>query len=361
MNIPIYRPFVAKNTAKYVNQCLEENWISSKGRFIQDFQDSFSEYLGVSHSSTVTNGTVALHLALLSLGIGSGDEVIVPNFTYIASVNAIAYVGAKPVFVDADEQSWNLDTSMIEKKITQNTKAIMAVHIYGNPSNMRDILDICKRKNLFLIEDAAEALGATYDSRKIGSFGDISTFSFFGNKTITSGEGGMVVTNDRTLFERIEFLKNQAASQEKVYWHEEIGFNYRMTNVTAAIGLSQLEEISSILERKQLIADLYKRELAATDLIFQSELDDSINSNWMVGILLPKDKSRDSLINYLKENNIETKPFFYPVTQMPQYKSKIQYPVSEVLSRSGLYLPSYPDLINDDIVLIANKIKDFLN
>jgi perosamine synthetase len=360
INIPIYKPFIAKNTKKYVNQCLADNWLSSQGPFISQFESNFSQYLGVKYSSAVTNGTVALHLALLALKIGKNDEVLVPNFTYIASVNCLKYVGAKPVIIDVDRHSWNIDCKLIEAKITKNTKAIMAVHIYGNPCQMDQLQKLCKKHNIFLIEDAAEALGAKFKDKYVGSFGDIATFSFFGNKTITTGEGGMVVTKTKKLLDRVNYLKNQAVSQKKIYWHDEVGYNYRMTNLCAAIGCSQLEEIGRILKRKKDLFSLYKQELDQELVSFQHTDIQSINSFWMIPIV-PKQKiPASTLIKHLSDHGIDSRPLFFPVTHMPVFKKNQPYPVASYLSKHGIYLPSYPDLTDKEVRVIAATVNLFL-
>jgi perosamine synthetase len=249
--IPVYQPSLKGNEKKYVNECLDSTWISSKGKFVNQFENAFAEYVGVKHAATVSNGTVAIHLALLALGIGEGDDVIVPTLTYIASVNSIAYTGANPVFVDSLQDSWQIDPADVVKKITPRTKAIMAVHLYGHPCDMDALMEICKKHDLFLIEDCAEAIGTLYKGKHVGTFGDISTFSFFGNKTITTGEGGMVVTNDETLHDRSLHFKGQGLAKHRQYWHDVIGYNYRMTNICAAIGLAQLEQIEQVLIEKK--------------------------------------------------------------------------------------------------------------
>lgn len=361
--IPVYQPSLNGNEKKYVNECLDSTWISSKGRFINDFENSFSEYIDVKHATTVSNGTVAIHLALLALGIGEDDEVIVPTLTYIASVNSIAYTGAKPVFVDSLPTSWQIDSADVIKKITPKTKAIMAVHLYGHPCDMDALLSICKEYNLFLIEDCAEAIGTRYKGKHVGSFGDISTFSFFGNKTITTGEGGMVVTNDDTLYDRAVHFKGQGLAKHRQYWHDVIGYNYRMTNICAAIGLAQMENIEEVLKAKVKIADTYRDFLKNTSIEFHDAGNkDVYHSYWMCSILLKDSKEREALRAHLDENGIETRPLFYPVHTMPMYSDKYQrHPVAENIGWRGVNLPSYPGLKTEDIEFICNKIKEVLS
>jgi len=355
--IHIYQPTLSGNESKYVNECLDTGWISSKGKFVGCFEKTFSEYLHGGYAASVCNGTAALHLALHTLGIGAGDEVIVPTLTYIASVNAIAYVGAKPVFVDSELGTWNIDASQIEKKITSKTKAIMAVHLYGAACNMTDLKKICHQHGLLLIEDAAEAFGSKYNDQFVGTFGDIATFSFFGNKTITTGEGGMVLTNSKDLIERAAYLKSQAVSKDREYWHDEIGFNYRMTNIAAAIGLAQLEQAESIINKKREIALWYQTELANMPFTFQHEENQTKHSYWMVSILADSQEKRDLIRNSLKEAGVETRPLFYPAHTMPTFYSDNVFPIAENLSSRGLNLPSYNSLTRNQVNFICNIVK----
>jgi len=360
--IPVYQPVLNGNEKKYVNECLDSTWISSKGKFVSEFENSFADYVGVKHATTVSNGTVAIHLALLALGIGESDEVIVPTLTYIASVNAIAYTGATPVFVDSIQESWQIDPKDVIKKITPKTKAIMAVHLYGYPCDMDALVEICKKNDLFLIEDCAEAIGTMYKGKHVGTYGDISTFSFFGNKTITTGEGGMVVTNDETLHERSVHFKGQGLAKHRQYWHDVIGYNYRMTNICAAIGLAQLENIEQVLIEKKRVADTYRKCLENTSVIFHDPNgEDVYHSYWMCSILTNDAKQRDLLRTHLENEGIETRPLFYPVHTMPMYSSQYQrHPVAENLGWRGMNLPSYPTLKTEEIEFICEKIKEVL-
>lgn len=357
---PVYQPYLNGNEKKYVNQCLDSSWISSKGEFVNTFEREFAKYVGVNHAATVSNGTVALHLALLALGIGEGDEVIVPTLTYIASVNAIAYTNAKPVFVDSIEATWQMDVKDVERKITPKTKAIMAVHLYGYPCDLEALRQLCDDNNLFLIEDCAEALGSRYKNQHTGTFGDISTFSFFGNKTITTGEGGMVVTNDATLHDRVTHFRGQGLAKYRQYWHDVIGYNYRMTNICAAIGLAQLEQVETILEKKRQIAKWYEEMLEGTTYAFHKENKDIFHSYWMCSILLGDASKRDELRSHLDKNGIETRPLFYPVHTMPMYAQKYErHKIAENLGWRGINLPSYPALEKADIEYICINVKNF--
>ena len=344
----------------YVNQCLDTGWISSKGSFVTQFESTFKNYHNSPFATTVCNGTVALHLALLALGIGPNDEVIVPSFTYIASVNAIKYVGATPVFVDIIESNWTLDASLVQNLITPRTKAVIAVHIYGSLCDMESLVHICDSHSLYLIEDSAEALGSTFKSSPAGTFGDISTFSFFGNKTLTTGEGGMLLCKDQRIYDKLVSLKSQSVSTSREYWHDEIGYNYRMTNLCAALGCAQLEYLPTILDYKRIILLNYKEQLLGLPLIFQNDFEFTSSSAWMVSILCSSPSLRDNLRSYLKEKSVETRPLFPPVHHMPMY-SDIQYslPISDSISSLGLNLPSYPSLSKIDIATISSYIREF--
>jgi perosamine synthetase len=359
--IPIYKPYLSGNEKKYVNECLNTNWISSKGNFVAIFEKKFSEYIGIKYSASTTSGTTALHLALLSLGIGKGDEIIVPTLTYVASVNAISYTGAKPVFVDSIWDTWQMDPKLIKKRITKKTKAILSVHLYGYPCDMDEICKIANENQLFLVEDCAEAIGTLYKKKHVGTFGDVSIFSFYGNKTITTGEGGMVCTNNKKLFSKAVHLKGQGLSKHREYWHESIGYNYRMTNICAAIGLSQMEQIENIIFKKRKIAEEYIKNLKNLPLKFHTEGRKMKHSYWMCSILFKNPLLTKQIRIHLKDNLIETRPLFQPVHTMPMYNNKnMSLPTSEKLSSTGINLPSWPGLKSDQIVFICKLIKNFI-
>lgn len=360
MLIPVYQPYLNGNEKKYVNQCLDSSWISSKGEFITKFEQAFANYINTPHATSVCNGTVAIHLALAALGIGPGDEVIVPTFTYVASVNTIVQTGATPVFVDSLESTWQVDPEAIRKKITPKTRAIMAVHLYGHPCDMAALAAICKEHNLYLIEDCAEAFGTYFNVQHVGTFGDVATFSFFGNKTITTGEGGMVVARDPDVFKRCTNLKNQGVSSQ-MYWHDVVAYNYRMTNLCAAIGLAQLEQIDEILQKKRDIANWYAEDLKGLPLKTHVEIGDVKHSFWMCSILLDDPKHRNPLREFLTNAKIETRPLFYPVHTMPMYKSRDaeNYPIAESLGSRGMNLPSWPALTREQVTQITGKIREY--
>lgn len=355
--IPVYQPDLSGNERKYVLECLDTTWISSKGRFIQEFESAFAAYTGVPHAVSVCNGTVALHLALLALGIGSGDEVIVQSLTYIASVNAIRYVGATPVFCDSLPDTWQMDPDNVEKLIGPRTRAVMAVHLYGGACEMPRLLALCKRHKLKLIEDCAEAMGTTIDGRHVGNFGDAATFSFFGNKTITTGEGGMVVCRDAALDGILRHLRGQGLAEGREYWHDVIGYNYRMTNICAAIGLAQLERIHEILKAKVVLARRYQKALSNAPVVFQARTIGEVSSHWMVTILTPEGADRDRLRAALAAAGVETRPAFHPVHTMPMYNNgKTNLPVVQNIAARGINLPSWHNLSDTDLQQIVSII-----
>lgn len=358
--IPIYQPELSGNEKVYVNECLDTSWISSRGRFISEFEKQFCSAVGSHFAASVSNGSVALHLALLALDIGPGDEVLVPSFTYVASVNAIRYVGATPIFVDIEAKSWQINCGDIEHRISKNTKAIMAVHIYGHPCDMHAITKLAKKHKLFVVEDCAEAFGTKIEGTHVGNFSDIATYSFFGNKTITTGEGGMVVSNNKELDRKVRHLKGQGLMEGREYWHDIVGYNYRMTNICAAIGLAQLERTDSILKRKKEIADYYRSNLNGLPVEFQSEAEGATHSWWMFSILTTNKICRDELRAHLNSTGIETRPLFNPVHLMPMYNGcNLVLPVSESLSERGLNLPSWPGLTSNQLSRIVQSVKDY--
>lgn len=360
MRIPVYQPDLSGNEKKYVNECLDTTWISSKGRFVAEFEKQFARYLGIEHAISVCNGTIALHLALLALGIKPGDEIIVPTFTYIASVNTIAYTGASPVFVDSNSKTWQIEVNDIERHITDKTKAIMVVHLYGQACEMDKIRAIADKYRLYIVEDCAEAFGTKYDDRYVGTFGDIAAFSFFGNKTITCGEGGMVVTHSDSLAERAMLLKNQGISATKQYWHDVIGYNYRMTNIAAAIGLAQLEKANEFITKKRRIARWYSEKLKNLPVECHTEAPQTRHSFWMCSIVVASEAERDALRAYLDEQGIETRPLFYPVHLMDMYPGAAgDFPGAEAIGLRGLNLPSWPGLSEVNVDYICKGIKSY--
>ncbi|RAP37444.1 perosamine synthetase [Legionella quinlivanii] len=359
--IPVYQPYFSGREKEYVNQCLDSTWISSKGEFISRFEKAFAEYTGSPYATTVSNGTVAIHLALEALGLGEGDEVIVPTLTYVASVNTILQTGATPIYVDSLEPSLQIDPADVIRKITPRTKAVMAVHLYGLPCDMDQLTAICKEHQLYLIEDCAEAFGTLYKGQHVGTFGDVATFSFFGNKTITTGEGGMVLCKTKALHERACHLKNQGVSPEREYWHNIVAYNYRMTNICAAIGLAQLEQADAILAKKREIASWYKEGLANLPLYSHEEMKDTRHSFWMCSIIVDDASQRQSLRDFMKAKGIETRPFFHPSHQLPHCAANGEFPVAQSLSERGINLPSSPVLEYKDVAYICETIRLFFS
>lgn len=361
--IPVYKPYFSGKEKEYVNDCLDSTWISSKGKYINMFEQSFAQYINVRYGVAVTNGTVAVHLALLALGVGVGDEVIVPSLTYIATVNPVHYVGATPVFVDSLETTWQMDPNDIRAKITEKTRAIIVTHLYGHPCDMGEIVQIAHEKGVFLIEDCAEAIGTEFAGQKVGCFGDIGCFSFFGNKTITTGEGGMLVTNDKTIAMRAQSLRGQGLAMYREYWHDIVGYNFRMTNICAAIGMAQLENIDAVIKKKRDIANWYKGalvDLPCNLFVGEDGRNGIVNTYWMCTLVLKESSIREELRHFLKEHGIETRPSFYPVHTMPMYSLKYQrFTVAEKLGWSGINLPSYPDLCKEDVEYIVDVIREF--
>ncbi|NGY06965.1 DegT/DnrJ/EryC1/StrS family aminotransferase [Solimonas terrae] len=355
--IPVYQPDLSGNEKAYVAECLDSTWISSKGRFIEIFERNFANYVDAPYAATVCNGTVALHLALLALGIGPGDEVIVPTLTYVASVNAIRYVGAVPVFVDSLADTWQVDPDDVERKIGPRTRAVMAVHLYGGACEMERLAATCARHRLLLVEDCAEAIGTRLFGRHVGTFGDVATFSFFGNKTITTGEGGMIVCRNAELDARLRHLRGQGLVAHREYWHDEVGYNYRMTNICAALGVAQLERVDAILNGKIELATRYRTRLSGTPLTFQGVRSGEESSYWMVTALTPSERQRDQLRSALSAGGVETRPIFHPVHTMPMYREDSeQYPVAVNIASRGLNFPSWQSLSEDGFEIIIDLI-----
>jgi perosamine synthetase len=357
---PVYQPHFTGKERDYVLDCVDSTWISSKGKYIGEFERQFAAFLGVPHALSVSNGTVALHVALAALGIGPGDEVLVPTLTYVASANAVTYAGAQVVFVDSEPDYWQIDVEDARRKITPRTKAIMPVHLYGQACDMGALMALARQHGLLVIEDCAEAIGTRVGGQLVGTFGDVGSFSFFGNKTITTGEGGMVVTRDPAIADRIARLKGQGLARDREYWHDLVGYNYRMTNICAAIGVAQMEQIDQVIERKRALAGLYGEALRGLPLQLHREQQGTTHTHWMVTILIDEAGQRDGLRRHLADDGIETRPMFYPVHQMPIYQRAGEtHPVADRLATRGINLPSYPDLTDDDVHTIAASVRSY--
>jgi len=362
VKVPVNEPVIADGAKKYVLDALETGWISSAGKYISLFEETFAAFIDVKHAITVTSGTSALHLALTSLNIGKGDEVILPDFTMIACLDAVLYTGATPVFVDVDPETYCIDTDQIASKITDRTKAIMPVHIYGHSADMDPILVLAEKHNLYVIEDAAEVHGGTYKGKKCGGIGTVGCFSFYGNKIITTGEGGMLVTNNKELYEKAQILRDHGMSLSKKYWHDLVGFNYRMTNMQAAIGCAQMEKVDGILKTKRNIGSMYNKFFSGHKSLILPKSDNfSKHIYWMYPVIFnlrgkDNNKIRDDIADLLKLFKIDSRPFFFPIHIMPPYYENCSLPVSEKLSLTGIVLPSYVGITNNEIKKICNII-----
>ena len=360
--IQVSAPVLDGQETAYVLECLQTSWISSNGKFIGQFEKAFADFCGVRHAVAVNNGTTALHLSLVALDVKAGDEIIIPSLTYIATANAVRYCNATPVFVDNDVRTYNIDANEIAAKITPRTKGIMPVHLYGHPADMDPILEIAEKHGLFVVEDAAEAVGARYKGRRIGGLGTCATFSFYGNKIITTGEGGMVTTNDDALAARLRLFKGQGMDPDRRYWFNVIGYNYRMTNIAAAIGLAQLERIGPHLEARRAIASGYDRRLA--HLSGKIGLPQSENwaehVYWMYTIKLRDggERRRDDVMGKLDERGIETRPVFYPMHVLPPYRDGAggPFPRADFCAAHGISLPTHGGLRDQDLDRIAEAL-----
>lgn len=360
--IPVCEPSLGKKELENVIECVKSTWISSKGKFIDQFESSFSRYCGAKYGVATTSGTTALHLALATLGIENSDEVIIPTFTMIAAANAVTYTGAKPVLVDSEPDTWNIDVNKIEEKVTKKTKAIIVVHTYGHPVDMGPLLDLAEDHELYVVEDAAEAHGAEFKGKKVGTLGDIGCFSFYANKIITTGEGGMLITSNMELAEKARMLRDQAFEKKRRFWHRYVGFNYRLTNLQAAIGLAQIDKIDQFVETRRRNAHLYNSLLKEIEgITLPPEANWAKNVYWMYSILIEASfgVSRDELMRRLEENGIETRHFFYPIHVQPVYHKNYRgekYPVAEELSQKGINLPSGNTLEKRQIEYVVDSI-----
>ena len=344
-SIPILSPSLNGNELNYLNDCITTNWISSKGKYVRKFENIFEELHPNYYALAVSNGTNALHLALAAMGIKSGDEVIVPDSTFAATINAVLYCNAKPVICEINNETWCIDEYEIKSLITSKTKAIIPVHLYGQPANMKEIIKISNDNNLLILEDCAEAIGSKIGNKRVGTFGDCSTFSFYGNKTITTGEGGMVLFKNKKHFELGKLLRDHGMSNNRRYWHEIVGFNYRMTNLQAAVGVAQMERFEEIIIKKREIFNFYNQNLTNLDGILKMPLysNDFYNSSWLYTLILDSYINREELINKLNQQGIELRPSFCSLSEMPPYKDfrkSLCLKNSYLLSKNGVSLPS---------------------
>lgn len=357
--IPLSVPVLGGNAWRYLKECVDTEWVSYQGPFVPRFEEAVAAFVGTRYAVATNSGTAALHLSLHSVGIRSGDEVIVPALTFIATANAVVYTGAIPVFADVDPETWTMDPDSVRQCISPRTRAIIPVHLFGMPAEMDPIRQIAADHGLIVIEDAAQALGATYKGKRVGSLGKAGCLSFNGNKVITSGGGGMIVTDDQDLAERARFLSMQARSGPG-FFHPEVGFNYRLTNLQAALGLAQIEDLSQILDRKKAIADLYAHRLSEIGgLTLARSKPWTSPSHWLNSVLVQDafGTSRDQLIDFLTARNIESRPFFQPLNTLPPYRGcRGTTPVAEELGRRGLNLPSSASLSDEDVVSVCEAI-----
>ncbi|WP_298780284.1 DegT/DnrJ/EryC1/StrS aminotransferase family protein [uncultured Polaribacter sp.] len=364
MFIPISQPSITQKEIDYVTDAVRSTWISSLGKYIDRFEAEFADFCGTRYAICVSNGTVAIQLALTANGIGKGDEVIMPNLSFIATANATLHCGATPVFADVDANNLCIDPNLIEGLITPKTKAIMPVHLYGHPAQMDKILEIANKHGLWVIEDAAEAHGATVKGKRVGSWGHCGTFSFYGNKNLTTGEGGMITTDDEDFYNRCKHLRDHAMSKEKRYWHTAPGFNYRMTNVQAAMGCAQLERVQDFMDKRETIFTWYKKYLVKKEGISLNKTDTwATNAYWLICLNNSEWnlESRDEFMIELKKRGVDSRPFFYPMSQMPYINESVHTPVTDIVYQQGINLPTYFDLEEKDVKFICGVIKKVLN
>ena len=359
--IPVLEPLLGGNELEYITDCIKTNWISSQGKYVLKFEETIKDYTKAEYVLAVSNGTVALHLALVSLDIGPGDEVIVPDITFGATLNAVVLAGAKPVIVDVDVNDWNLSVELLKKHITANTKAIMPVHIYGVPCHMPEIMELASQHNLLVIEDCAEALGSSIKGKHVGTFGDAGTFSFFGNKVITCGEGGAITFKTLEAYEKAKVLRDHGMTPGKRYWHDVIGFNYRITNLQAAVGCAQFEQLAGFREKRKQIFSWYEEYLLASSFFDVQQLDEGYESSYWLFTFRLKDHSqieRDDLIAKLAKVGIDSRPVFYPMSHLPPFKNyeKHLLGVSDLISATGISLPTSVYLTEEDILKISTEV-----
>ena len=361
--IPVSEPSLQGNELKYVTDCISSNWISSQGKYVQQFESTFEEKFNGYKALSVTSGTTALQLALLALGIGEDDEVILPNLTFAATINSVIHVGAKPVICEINPATWCIEPKEIRNLINSKTKAIIAVHLYGQPCDMDSLCSICNEHQLLLVEDCAEAIGSKFDDVYVGTFGDASAFSFFGNKTITTGEGGMLMLKNQNNYKKAKIIRDHGMSESKKYWHNVVGHNFRLTNLQAAVGIAQMERFDEIINRKlEIHRKYYDFFLNHLDIVRIQDIESNIiHSNWLFGVVLSNKYNRDNMIDSLLYMGIETRPFFYCMNEMEIYdiypRSK-NLKISNDISRNGISLPTGSSISDEQIDIIC---EGFLN
>lgn len=362
--IPVAQPRLAGNERRYVLDCIDSSWISSAGKYISSFEEMFARFCGVKHAITANNGTTALHLALVAMDLQPGDEVIIPTVTYIATANAVRYCGATPVLADVCKETMNLDPKDIERRITPRTKGIIPVHLYGHPADMTAINEIARRHKLWVLEDAAEAHGAEVSGRRVGGLGTCATFSFFGNKIVTTGEGGMITTDDDELAARLRLFRGQGMDPKRRYWFPVVGYNYRMTNIQAALGVAQMETIDEAIADRDLLARTYDRHLAPLRdrLVLPTCEPWARQVFWMYTVFLRDggEKERDAVMRQLDAQGIETRPVFYPMHVLPPYLQDSTFPTADLWAQRGINLPTYQGLAEAQVERIAKALASVL-
>jgi perosamine synthetase len=364
--ITLAEPDLGNLEKEYLLDAFESGWISSSGKYIELFESEMKSFLGVNYALTTTNGTTALHLAMLALGISPGDEVIIPAVTYVAVANAVRYVGGTPVLVDVTPGDLNIDPEMVAAAITSKTKAVVAVHLYGVPADLKTLLKICREKNLFLIEDCAEAHGASIDEKIVGSFGDISVFSFYGNKIISTGEGGLVATNNDLLYNKMKLLRGQGMDPMRRYWFPVVGYNYRMTNLAAALGYAQINRIEEILCSRRLINAEYQKRFSTMHVKLAPSADARGSVPWLRNIFINNHllHTRDYIMEKLSESGIESRPVFIPIYDLPPYadlNGKEKFPMSHLWANSGISLPLHTKLTINDVNRVCDTVSLLVN
>ena len=348
-------PSITEKEISYVSDAVANGWNSDWDGYIKKFESAFKEYVGTGHAMTTSSCTGALHLGLSAMGVGPGDEVVVPDITWVASASSVAYTGARPVFADVDAETWCISPESLAERITPRTKAVMPVHLYGHPADMDGINRVARENGLSVLEDAAPSLGATYGGRRTGSLGRASTFSFQGAKIATTGEGGMFATDDDGLYERVLKLGDHGRSSERALWNEEIGYKYKMSNLQAAMGLAQLERIEELVEKKRRIFSWYRDGLGGARLSMNAEKDGCRNIYWMTTIVLREPGRRDGVIAELRERNIDSRPVFHQLSSMPMFEDTSN-PVAENVSRNGINLPSGHNLTKEDVGYVCSAL-----
>jgi perosamine synthetase len=366
--IPVNEPHLGARELEFIAECVRTGWVSSSGKFITEFEERWAGYCGRKHGVAVSNGTVALQLAIQALDLKPGDEVIMPTFTIISCAQAVIYAGAMPVLVDSEPRTWCMDTTQLSGKITTRTRAIMPVHIYGHPVDMDPVLDLAAKHDLAVIEDAAEAHGAEYRSRRCGSFGLMSCFSFYANKLVTTGEGGMVLTDDSAIADKLRSLRNLCFLPGRRFYHEDLGFNFRLTNLQASLGVAQIERMDQIIQKKRWIGEEYTRRLQHIPTI-QLPVEEKWARTvyWMYGLVLSPDTRMNAaeFSEKLKQRGVETRPFFLGMHEQPVFRRRSlfkgeRYPVAERIARQGLYLPSGIGLTPEQLATVSDAVNEVL-